>query len=82
MHPEQAGQLGDRKAMSIVPLGADLVAAGNPGCVLQISAALRRAGSSLPVCHTVELLDASLRPTLIPDKSDCNLSKPDSPDSR
>jgi glycolate oxidase iron-sulfur subunit len=62
LQPEPAGQLGDRKAAAILSLGADLVVAGNPGCVLQISAALKRAGSSLPVWHTVELLDAALRP--------------------
>jgi glycolate oxidase iron-sulfur subunit len=62
LQPEPAGELGDRKAAAILSLGADLVVAGNPGCVLQITAALRRAGSSLPVWHTVELLDASMRP--------------------
>jgi glycolate oxidase iron-sulfur subunit len=62
LQPEPAGQLGDRKAAAILSLDADLVVAGNPGCVLQISAALRRAGSRIPVRHTVELLDASLRP--------------------
>jgi glycolate oxidase iron-sulfur subunit len=62
LQPEPAEELGDRKAAAILSLDADVVAAGNPGCVLQISAALRRAGSQLPVRHTVELLDASLRP--------------------
>jgi glycolate oxidase iron-sulfur subunit len=62
LQPEPAGELGDRKAAAILGLGADVVVAGNPGCVLQISGALRRAGSSIAVRHTVELLDASLRP--------------------
>jgi glycolate oxidase iron-sulfur subunit len=61
LQPEPATELGDRKAASILSTGADLVVAGNPGCVLQIDAALRRAEKPLPVRHTVELLDASLR---------------------
>ena len=39
----------------------DVYASANPGCLLQVSAALRRAGKPLPVLHPVELLDASLR---------------------
>ncbi|MBO0871002.1 MAG: (Fe-S)-binding protein, partial [Micromonosporaceae bacterium] len=58
---EPAAQLGDRKAAAILGLDPDLVVAGNPGCLLQIDAALRRAGESLPLRHTVELLDISLR---------------------
>jgi glycolate oxidase iron-sulfur subunit len=66
LQPEPAGQLGDRKAAAILSTGAELVAAGNPGCALQIAAALRRAGSSLKVRHTVEILDAALRPVPAP----------------
>ncbi len=39
----------------------DAYAAGNPGCLVQVTAALRRAGRPLPAFHPVELLDASLR---------------------
>jgi glycolate oxidase iron-sulfur subunit len=62
LRPEPAAQLGDRKAAAVLATGAELVVAGNPGCALQIAAALRRAGSPLKVRHTVELLDAALRP--------------------
>ena len=41
--------------------GADLLVTANPGCLMQIGAALDRAGSPLPTAHTVEVLDASLR---------------------
>ncbi|GAA4217882.1 (Fe-S)-binding protein [Actinocatenispora rupis] len=61
LEPEPARELGDRKAERIRATGADLLVAGNPGCLLQITAALRRAGTELPTAHTVELLDASLR---------------------
>jgi len=62
LQPEPASRLGDRKAQAILATGAELVVAGNPGCTLQIQAALRRAGSMLKVRHTIELLDAALRP--------------------
>jgi glycolate oxidase iron-sulfur subunit len=41
--------------------GASMVAAGNPGCLLQIEASLRKLGSPIRVRHTIELVDASLR---------------------
>jgi len=37
----------------------DLVATGNPGCIMQIGAGLRAAGVAIPVVHPVELLDLS-----------------------
>lgn len=37
----------------------DLVATGNPGCIMQIGAGLRAAGVDIPVVHPVELLDLS-----------------------
>ena len=62
LQPGTAAELGDRKARALRATGADVVAAGNPGCLLQIAAALGRdgAGSAPAVMHTVELLDASL----------------------
>jgi glycolate oxidase iron-sulfur subunit len=59
--PETADDLGARKAGNIAASGADLVTAGNGGCLLQIGAALRRSGHPLPAFHPVELLDASIR---------------------
>jgi glycolate oxidase iron-sulfur subunit len=61
LEPVPARELGDRKAGNVRSTGADLLAAGNPGCLLQITAALRRSGTPLPTAHTIELLDASLR---------------------
>jgi glycolate oxidase iron-sulfur subunit len=63
VQPEAAADLGDRKAAALLATGADAIVAGNPGCLLQISAALRRTQTdSIPtVLHTVELLDRSLR---------------------
>ena len=59
--PETAEALGDRKAANVLSTSPDFVATGNPGCTLQIEAALRRAGSPVRVVHTVEVLDASIR---------------------
>jgi glycolate oxidase iron-sulfur subunit len=53
--------LGDRKAQLIVPLGADVVATGNPGCLMQLQSSLARGGHKTPVLHTIQLLDASIR---------------------
>jgi glycolate oxidase iron-sulfur subunit len=59
--PEAADDLGNRKAAHVTASGADLLTAGNGGCLLQIQAALRRSGHPLPVVHPVELVDASIR---------------------
>jgi len=61
VQPETAAALGDRKGQLIASLGADVVATGNPGCLLQLTAALARSGKNIPVVHTIQLLDASLR---------------------
>jgi glycolate oxidase iron-sulfur subunit len=61
VQPETAAELGDRKAQLVAAMGADVVATGNPGCLLQLTAALARSGKKIPVVHTIELIDASLR---------------------
>jgi glycolate oxidase iron-sulfur subunit len=64
LQPEAANELGTRKAAALRASGARAIVAGNPGCLLQISAALRRdGGADLPTMHTVELIDASLTGT-------------------
>jgi len=61
VQPEAANELGDRKAGLIAPLNVDVVATGNPGCVLQMQSALARHGQKIPVVHTIQLVDASIR---------------------
>lgn len=56
MQPQLAVEIGRRKAESLAASGAELVATGNPGCMLQIAAHLRAAGSTARVVHPVELL--------------------------
>jgi glycolate oxidase iron-sulfur subunit len=59
--PEAARDLGDRKAAKVLATAPDAYASANPGCLVQVSQALERAGATLPAFHPVELLDASLR---------------------
>ncbi len=61
VQPEAARELGARKAEHVLATGADAYASANPGCLIQVTAALRRAGRPLPAFHPVELLDASIR---------------------
>ncbi|HUI84891.1 MAG TPA: glycolate oxidase subunit GlcF [Candidatus Binatia bacterium] len=67
LQPETGHQLGERKAQNIVSTAAQVVATGNPGCQLQISALLNQAGHPLPVLHYMELLDASISGSKPPD---------------
>lgn len=55
--PELAGAIGERKARNILATNAELVVTGNIGCMMQIRTHLARLGVSLPILHTVELLD-------------------------
>jgi len=48
-----------RKVNALEDAGPDVVASGNPGCVMQIGAGLSAAGRRTPVVHPVELLDQS-----------------------
>jgi glycolate oxidase iron-sulfur subunit len=52
LQPELATRLRDRKLKNVERTGAAVVAAGNIGCMSQL-----RAGTAMPVVHTVELLD-------------------------
>ena len=52
LQPELAGQLRARKAANIDSVKADIIAAGNIGCITQIGLATKT-----PIIHTVELLD-------------------------
>ncbi|MGH7670669.1 MAG: (Fe-S)-binding protein [Gemmatimonadaceae bacterium] len=47
------------KLRSIRDAGVALVTTGNPGCLMQIGAGLRRSGSDVRTIHPVDLLDAA-----------------------
>jgi glycolate oxidase iron-sulfur subunit len=40
--------------------GADIVAAANPGCLLQLAAGARAAGLKVRIAHPLEILDEAL----------------------
>ena len=61
VQPEAARELGDRKAEKVLETGAHAFASANPGCLVQISQALRRSRTRLPALHPIELVDASIR---------------------
>jgi glycolate oxidase iron-sulfur subunit len=61
VQPEAAKDLGTRKAEHVLATQPQAYASGNPGCLLQVTAALRRAGKPLPAFHPIELIDASIR---------------------
>jgi glycolate dehydrogenase iron-sulfur subunit len=68
--PDAARELGDRKARNVLATEPDAYASANPGCLVQVSQALARAGRPLPALHPVELLDASLRGVKVADLLD------------
>jgi glycolate oxidase iron-sulfur subunit len=52
LQPDIASKLRDRKVANIATVKPDMIAAGNIGCMVQIAG-----GTSIPVVHTIELLD-------------------------
>jgi glycolate oxidase iron-sulfur subunit len=64
VEPGPAQELGDRKVQNILSTGAEAIVSSNPGCLLQITSGLERAGKPLPTLHMIELIDASIRGTL------------------
>ncbi|MFI1094386.1 (Fe-S)-binding protein [Streptomyces sp. NPDC020917] len=61
LHPEPAAELGARKARAVLATGAQAMVTANPGCWMQVGTALARMGRRMPVAHTVQVLDASIR---------------------
>lgn len=56
MEPELSAEVLAQKLAAISASGADVVATGNPGCVMQIGAGALLAGIPIEVRHPVELL--------------------------
>ncbi|MFS8085440.1 MAG: (Fe-S)-binding protein [Acidobacteriota bacterium] len=61
LEPELSAQVLGEKLTNIEQSGATVLATGNAGCHMQIAAGAQLAGTSLKVCHPVELLDESYR---------------------
>jgi glycolate oxidase iron-sulfur subunit len=52
--------IAEEKALRIIATKADAVVTGCPGCRMQLSHALARAGSGIEALHTVQVLEAAL----------------------
>jgi glycolate oxidase iron-sulfur subunit len=57
--PEMAERLGQRKAKNILATGAQVVFAGNVGCLLQIGRYLRQEAPNITVAHPIDALWAA-----------------------
>ena len=57
LQPELAGRLRTRKVTHILKMQPEVVATGNLGCMTQIGKGMTDQGQTLPVVHSVELLD-------------------------
>jgi glycolate oxidase iron-sulfur subunit len=59
--PEPATELGRRKVDNLLATGATTIAAGNPGCAIQIAAVSEQMGQPLRVLHPIELIQMSIQ---------------------
>jgi glycolate oxidase iron-sulfur subunit len=63
-HPELSRTIGDRKVAAIEDSGAEIIASGCPGCILQLQDIIDRAGLDIKVVHPLELIDQALEGSL------------------
>jgi glycolate oxidase iron-sulfur subunit len=59
--PEMSERLGRRKLANIEATGAQVVATGNVGCILQIARKIKERGRPIELVHPVDLLDRAYR---------------------
>ncbi len=60
-HYDSSMNINDGKSDAIVATGAQAVATGCPGCMMQLSDGLKQHGSSVEVVHTLQLLARRLK---------------------
>ena len=56
-HPAISAELQRQKVANVLAASPDVVVSANPGCMLQLRAGLRAAGSDVPVVHLMRFLD-------------------------
>ena len=61
-HPAMSRAVLERKLRSLAEADPDIIATGNPGCLMQIGAGVARLGLRARVVHPIELLDESYFP--------------------
>jgi len=59
-HPDLSRAIGDKKALGLQNSGAELVASGCPGCILQLQDIIDRAGLKMRAVHSLELIHQAL----------------------
>ena len=59
--PEMSAAVAERKLDALVAADPDIVATGNPGCLMQLRRGLARRRLRAEVVHPIELIDRSLR---------------------
>ena len=59
--PEMSKQILERKMKYITDTNAEIIATGNPGCIMQIQAGIRKHKLPMVVMHPIDLLDCSYR---------------------
>ena len=64
--PELSQEILERKMTHIAETEADIVATGNPGCLLQIQVGIQKHGLKMKAMHPVTLLDYAYR-NIAPD---------------
>lgn len=60
-HPEMSGAVLDRKLRALAAVDPDLIASGNPGCLMQLRAGAVRLGIRAEVLHPITILDRAYR---------------------
>jgi len=60
LQPGSAAEIGARKAENVRAVAPDVLASANPGCTLQIAAALGDDRKTIRMAHPIELLDAAI----------------------
>jgi glycolate oxidase iron-sulfur subunit len=60
LQADAAREIGELKAQTVADTGAELIVAGNPGCLMQLKAALAAQGHKVATAHTIEVLDAAI----------------------
>ncbi|MDO5675523.1 MAG: (Fe-S)-binding protein [bacterium] len=70
--PEISQGIAGRKVPGLAASGADLVASGCPGCIMQLSNIIHQAGLPMRAVHTLELALAAYGETLCEASSGCD----------
>ena len=61
VHPEMSAGVLARKMGHVAASGAEVLATGNPGCMMQLHTSVRRAQLDMPVVHPMSLLGDAYR---------------------